>query len=304
MKVHLITNCTNLKNSSIQDKTQLNSLINKFDSQKIVRSWLKQLNDAEQKFTAIKVYAGDHWKVAKSVKNANVELWVLSAGYGLIHSSSMITAYDATFSKESDNSIHHTGLSNNEWWSAIHQIRDNVQFGCDSLSSLVINNDADKFFIAASPAYLKVIEEELLQLTSTGQLTTENLFIVSSKCNLSIKLKPFFLESSANFSSTLKGGRVSLNIRLAKHLLANSDGCNIDKKTVFNRYNCLKNNSQELVIHQRKKLSDEEVISFIKDEIQGNKHVAMSASKLLIKLRSQNFACEQKRFSHLFKETL
>lgn len=304
MKVHLITNCTNLKKSSIQDKTQLNSLVNKFDSQKIVTSWLKRLNDAEQKCSANQVYAGDHWKVAKSIKNPNVELWVLSAGYGLIHSSSMITAYDATFTKESDNSIHHTGLSNNEWWSLIHKRRDNAQFGCDSLSSLAINNGADKFFIASSPAYLKVIEEELLELTSTGQLTTENLFIVSSKCNLNIKLKPFFLESSANFSNTLKGGRVSLNIRLAKYLLANSDGCNIDKKTVFNRYNSLKNNSQELVIHQRNKLSDEEVLSFIKDELQVNKHVTMSASKLLIKLRSQNLACEQKRFSRLFKETL
>ncbi|PKH01379.1 hypothetical protein CXF72_17050 [Psychromonas sp. MB-3u-54] len=304
MKVNLITNCTNLKKSNIQDKTQLNSLVTKFDSQKIVSSWLKRLNNALQKFPAKQVYAGDHWKIAKSVKNPNVELWVLSAGYGLIHSSSMITAYDATFSKESDNSIHHTGLSNNEWWRLIHQIRDKVQFGCGSLSSLVKDNGADKFFIAASPAYLKVIEEELLELISTGKLTTENLFIVSSKCNLNIKLKPFFLESSANFSSTLKGGRVSLNIRLAKHLLENSNDCNIDKQTVFNRYNSLKNNSQKLVIHQRNKLSDEEVISFIKDELQVNKHVNMSASKLLIKLRSQNLACEQKRFSRLFKETL
>jgi hypothetical protein len=32
--------------------------------------------------------------------------------------------------------------------------------------------------------------------------------------------------------------------------------------------------------------------------------VTMSASKLLIKLRSQNLACEQKRFSRLLKETL
>ena len=304
MKVHLITNCTNLKKNTIKDKVQLKSLILDSGSEDIQNSWMQLLNDANQKLPANQVYAGDHWKVATSVRDPNIELWVLSAGYGLIHSSSEITSYDATFSKNSDNSIHNIGLSNNEWWNVIHEIRDNTQFGCDSLSSLVISNSADKFFIAASPDYLKIIEDELLELISKGKLTSENLFIASSKCNLNIKLIPFFLESSAKLSSTLKGGRVSLNIRLAKYLLAHTDTCDINKKTVFDRYNNLINNSQELIIHKRNKLSDKEVISFIKNELQANKHEAVSASKLLIKLRNQSFACEQKRFSRLFKETI
>ncbi|MBA6295966.1 DUF6884 domain-containing protein [Colwellia sp. MB02u-9] len=304
MKIHLITNCTNLKKSNIQGKIQLKNLIGNNSAQTIVNSWCDKLEKAEQKVPANEVYAGDHWKVAKSIIKPNLELWVLSAGYGLIHNSSKIGSYDATFSSGSENSINKTGLSNSEWWDTLHQKRSADVLKVESLHSLVSTNIGDVFFIAASPDYLKVIQNELQQLVLEQKLTNENFFIVSSKHNINKQLIPFFLESKADFCSTLKGGRVSLNIRLAKYLLDETEVNIFDCKRVIDKYNDLEKNAIKLLVKNRKKLSDEEVVSFVKKELDIFQGAKVSASMLLKKLRNENLACEQKRFSRLLKELL
>ena len=304
MKIHVITNCTNLKKKSIKEKVGLKNLLSNFNSKNIVTTWLDQLNSAKIKLPAHQVYAGDHWKVATSINDKHIELWILSAGYGLIHNSSMITAYDATFSKDSENSIHHTEFTNKEWWDKLHQTRDNTLFGCASINALIDKNKTDTFFIAASPDYLKVIEKELLLLIDSGKITKNNLFIISSKQPLHKKLMPFFFESNANFSSTVKGGRVSLNIRLAKYLLSKLTPCSINNKTILTKYNELKNNTQVVSVQQRAKLTDNEIKQFIKYELKNNSHLKMSSTSLLKILRNQNLACEQKRFTRLLKESL
>jgi len=304
LKIHLVTNCTNLKKTNIQGKIQLRNLIENNSAQNIVNSWCDQLENAEQKVPANEVYAGDHWKVAKSIIRPNLELWILSAGYGLIHNSSKIGSYDATFSNGSENSINKTGLTNSEWWNNLHQIRNNEAFKCNSLQSLVSANTDDIFFIAASPDYLKVIQDELEQLVLEKKLTNENFFIVSSKHNISEQLIPYFLESKADFCSTLKGGRVSLNIRLAKYLLGESETNVFDSKSVIDKYNDLEKSAIKLLVKNRQKLTDEDVIAFIKSELDKHHKAKISATMLLKNLRNKNLACEQKRFSRLLKEVL
>lgn len=304
MKIHLITNCTNLKKSNIKGKIQLKNLIENNSAQTIVNSWCEKLENAEQEVPANELYAGDHWKVAKSIVKPNLELWVLSAGYGLIHSSSQIGSYDATFSSGSENSINKSGLTNSEWWNTLHQRRNSDVFKCESLHSLVSINTDDIFFIATSPDYLKVIQDELKQLVLEKKLTNENFFIVSSKHNISEQLIPYYLESKADFCSTLKGGRVSLNIRLAKYLLGESEANVFESKNVIDKYNDLEKNAIKLLVKNRQKLSDEEVISFIKNELDIHQGTKASASMLLKNLRNKNLACEQKRFSRLLKDLL
>lgn len=304
MKIHLITNCTNLKKSNIKGKIQLKNLIENNSAQTIVNSWCEKLEKAEQKAPANEVYAGDHWKVAKSIIKPSLELWVLSAGYGLIHSSSQIGSYDATFSSGSENSINKTGLTNREWWKTLHQRRNSDALKCQSLRSLVSTNADDVFFIAASPDYLRVIQDELKQLVLEKKLSNKNFFIVSSKHNVDENLTPFFLESKADFCSTIKGGRVSLNIRLAKYLLGESEVHIFDSKSIIDKYNNLEKNSIKLLVKNRKKLSDEEVVSFIENELKIYQGAKVSASMLLKNLRNKNLACEQKRFTRLLKDLL
>ncbi|WP_157726628.1 hypothetical protein [Thalassotalea crassostreae] len=280
----------------------MKDLINEHETDTIVDSWYKQLNNAEQKLPANKVYSGDHWKVALSIMTQSIDLWVLSAGYGLIHNSSPIGSYDATFSKGSENSIDRTGLGNSEWWNSIHQSRDSNVFKTSSLKTLVTNNPNDVFFIATSPDYLKVIESELCDLVSQNKLTKSNLVIVSSKQNLNEKLIPYFLESSADFSSTLKGARVSLNIRLARYLLEHIESIGFDYNKVLEKYNHLKKISVKKMAKNRQKLTDEEIGEFIKNEINLNQQTKISATLLLNKLRNRNHACEQKRFNRLLKD--
>jgi len=303
MKIHLITSCTNLKKSSIKGKISLKDIKCELNPIDTVKSWIESIENPEQQVAVSDLYVGDHWKIANSINYPNLDLWVLSAGYGLVHKSSLVGSYDATFSPDSDNAIKHAGLENHEWWDAIHQYRSKENYSCDDFSSLIELNRSDIFVVAASPSYLKVISSDLKHLISRGILTKDNLVIISSKHNIGKELEDYLLISSADFSSTLKGARVSLNIRLAQYLLDSREGEFKGVQTIMDKYNQLRNNSLKHIAVVRKKLTDDEVINFIRSELK-ILGIDTGASLLLRNLRSNNLACEQKRFTKLFKQVM
>ena len=87
-------------------------------------SWLCELSKREKQGPALEVYVGDHWSVSKDILvNYAQDLWVISAGYGLINAQKTIASYDATFSTGDRNSISnnlgfdsHPKEQNKAWW--------------------------------------------------------------------------------------------------------------------------------------------------------------------------------------------
>ena len=73
---------------------------------------------------AIDLYAGEHWDVARRLANlsdadTSVELWVCSAGYGLIPASAPSAPYAATFTPGNADSVPDGAEGASAWWNAL-----------------------------------------------------------------------------------------------------------------------------------------------------------------------------------------
>ena len=92
----------------------------------------------------------------------------------------------------------------------------------------------------------------------------------------------------------------ALNVRVAEHIINSLDGMQVSLESARAVVADLASKSPPLKKYSRRTMSDEEVRSFVAEELKSNTRVSKSA--LLRKLRDQGYACEQTRFSALFSE--
>lgn len=301
MKVHLITNCTSNKRKFCSKPPIALSEIKKNKNESVVKEWLELLHYNGETVAAIDLYLGDHWSIAREIYKKNKLVWVISAGWGLINIETPIYPYNATFTKGDPNSVSYPDVNNSaiqqnrKWWNDLHKRRC-LDF---SIEKLFEDFSGDYFFIAVSPQYINVIEPELAELKKKGVITSKNTFILTSGKGLQESLRELQYLVSEDFCSILGGSRISLNIRLARYLMEGCDSHDDIQEFVTQKYNLLCDSSKPAKKYDRIKLSDEEVISFIKKVITDED--IRSATAGLKKLRSKGMACEQKRFGHLFK---
>ncbi|GGB75527.1 hypothetical protein GCM10011607_39810 [Shewanella inventionis] len=304
LKVHLITNCTNVKRKHLQNKVSFGDVLN--TEQPDIKDWVDAISNNKSRDLAINTYAGDHWTVAKDINNDGVPLWVLSAGFGFISGQDNICSYDATFSNNGENAVRlfsNTNDSNKDnitWWEQLHLNR------CYSyqhdFSSMVRHHKNDNFCISTSPQYLKVILPELIKLRESGHITEKNTIIITSKVELPQSLQSLRLIATEDFCELLQGSRVSLNIRLARYLLKELSSSDDFISQIKERYVRLQRRSKPAKKFDRVKVDDEEVANYIIKKLECGSPKS-SATVLLNAFRNDGFACEQKRFGKIFQLT-
>ena len=300
MSFYLITNCTNNKSSKAEKKLLFSDFISK---RNVVDEWLNSLNDKHATIKAIDMYVGDHWKNVRKINQSGVPVSIVSAGYGLISSDKHIHSYDATFSSNNKSSVNQIFNSkrltdrNIEWWQSIHKSAQRLS----PVKSLIEQNDGSFFVISLAPDYLRVIEPELIHLAEQNIINADNTVIISGDVKLNSSLNSLYIKNSEDFCKELGGSRISLNIRLTKYLMENIDTTSSIANQINSRYKDLISVSEPAQKFKRTKLSDEELIDFIKDEMMDLTNLKVSASMLLRQLRNKGLACEQKRFSKLYK---
>src|SRR4051794_32980217 len=101
-RIIFVLSCTQRKRESAPAELQLRSVTTRPEERP--HTWIKRLAEVHAiSAKARETYAGDHWRAACEAHRLGLkyssrsELWVLSAGYGLISSESLIKAYSATF---------------------------------------------------------------------------------------------------------------------------------------------------------------------------------------------------------------
>ncbi|MDN3652334.1 hypothetical protein QWY77_06110 [Thalassotalea ponticola] len=304
MKFHLITNCTNSKSSKAKKKIKFSDSIGK---QCVESHWLDSIYADSPSIKAIDLYVGDHWSNVKRLSEVCSEISVVSAGYGLISSEQLIHSYDATFSSNTENSVGQIYDSklladrNRLWWNAIHR---HNHYDVGPIYSLYKSVEPSIFVFALSPSYLKVVEPELVALRKENIATPDNTLIISSDAKIDDSLEKMFYRNSEDFCTELGGSRVSLNIRLAKFFIERLNNNSAFSTQAASIYKEIQKRAKPATKFNRKKLTDEDVILFIRDEIKVAGKAKFSASTLLKKLRDKGLACEQKRFGSLYKQVV
>jgi hypothetical protein len=314
--INLIVTCTSRKTRTPVRGLRLRDLREKSIANR-ARQWLRKLrtNGSAKDFEteALNLYCGEYWSVVRELPmvaqkcGVALRFWICSAGYGLISPQSKIRAYAATFSSEEDDCVTRgVGADSRQaaarqWWQQMAKWSGPRDNPVRSLTSLAREHPRTPLVVVASSDYLHAIENDLRGALS-ALLSPDLLLIVSAGTKSLGNLTQHLLPCDARLQSLVGGTRASLNIRIARLLIARTGNKQLGMERATIQMARLLRKQPAIVRYQRHPASDEQICSFIRFEL--NRSRIVSHSLLLRKFRDSGRACEQSRFANLYRQTV
>lgn len=311
--IYIVASCTDRKRERPPAALRLRSVAPHAADDRAER-WWDRLHDHRSPTTiASDLYVGDHWTVVRSLPEVaraagyRAELWVASAGYGLIPASASVRSYSATFGGRHPDSVAPNGMGalrtsvNRAWWTALCAF--SFTRGVPrSLAELAQDDPGAWIVVVASPDYVSAISNDLLAARKHLKRAAR-LLVVSSVTGPELgELTTNIIPSDARLQAAVGGALLSLHARVARKILQEAHRWDLDAEVVKPRYERLLARSSAPPRAHRDKLSDAEVRRFIRT--QRAKQIDVTHTRLLRQLREDGSACEQSRFRELFfKET-
>lgn len=256
------------------------------------------------------LYAGDQWQISKALPDVGAEaglqvnLWVCSAGYGLIHSATPIRPYSATFSSTHPDSVR---TSNSrlepkvltEWWKLLQEWKGPQPKQCRSIASIAREYQRSPLLIVVSSVYLGAICDDIKR--AVDELSDTNLLtIISGGLVRAGDLTPNLLPCDGRFQKLLGGALMSLNVRVARRILQNANHVPLNVEELTKAYRLLLRRQPEMQVYDRQAMTDRDVSRYISLRLRETPQ--LKASPMLRALRDSGFACEQKRFGRIFNQ--
>lgn len=328
-KIHIIANCANRKR--VPPTKELGLISSQADLKKRAAIWWENLNissvenENQSKIKANELYIGSYWSNIRQLPDKAdqsgfvSDLWIISAGYGLISSSDDIYSYSATFTPGDKNSVingEHDVKRRDEklrkWWELISNYQLSQSSNPRKLSQLFRKNSDNYFLIVASGSYLSAVENDLLEGIKSLS-SPENLIIVTSKSfaneNLQMNVVPADarLQCSGDCAEFCEkhlvppGIRGTISASLACKIIERSKEDGFNAPSIKQYVQAIIEKSPSLVNFNRTRLEDTGVFEFINKELA--KLPSASCTFLLRKLRESGSACEQKRFREIYLTT-
>jgi hypothetical protein len=309
--IHILAACTDRKRLPVPPSLRLGNIAIR-DTSRRARAWSKRLRmDGVESTSAERLYAGDHWSIVRRLPpmiekhGLSSKSWVISAGYGLVPITAKIHPYAATFADSHRDSVVNEVVSTTSrkakvqtWWKEVCSMKTAGVKKPVSISALARKSSKAVFVIIASPSYLLALEQDLLATLKVLKDPNQLIIISSPSGNLSQKLRDHIVPSVESLQSLLGGALGSLHARVASLIFRNAHKWDLRADSLRKRLKKLASKGRSLRRYDRKRLSDREIKSFIRESLRRSPQI--SCSLLLQKLRRSNLACEQKRFTNLF----
>ena len=296
--VHVIVTCANRKSLPIPSHLQLGEVSGSSAIER-VRTWIARLADtgSAPNIPAFDLYAGEHWSVARKFKGhertgEEIRLWATSAGYGLIPAEAQIMPYHATLTPGQADSVPSDAAS---WWRWLNEWPGPVPEYPRGIGALIASDPAAVYMFVLSKNYLRACGDDI----ATGAehiADPDRLLIVSAGARLQGDLAAFAVPADARLQAQFSGTRRALNARIGLHLLTAG---------IRGRSEATANLTQLLAAqppiprYDRKKQTDGEILDLIAQRL--SQTPTTSANRLLREFRDAGLACEQHRFTRLFR---
>lgn len=298
-RIRVVVTCSDRKRIRIPTDLQLRSVPQATQDVRC-EAWVERLQwMGISDVVAADLYCGDHWFVARSLPGmfAGLELWVASAGYGLIPASARIKPYAATFAPgHADSVVVREADSGARWWHSLGGWAGPVAGAPRSLAQLAAMDPKAPMLVVASAVYTGALASDILE-ARTALADREAVAVVSIGVPPSSGLYDLVIPADARLQAELGGARQSLNVRLARRLLDATNGlvCQGALRTAARE---LMEAAPPPPRYHRTPRTDYEVRRDIAAALR--RAPGASYSKLLRRYRDQGFACEQQRFRALF----
>jgi len=317
-KLIVITSCTNRKKNTEYGPRRL-GLYSSTRLSSRSQQWLQVLQESsEEVVSARELYAGDHWSVIKSLNGlvgstVDLQLWIVSAGYGLISESTSVSTYSCTFASGQDDSIHRGVITvskeanSRQWWKELQKWQGPEPGQPRSVEELVRQNPEATLLVVLSQEYLKAIQDDLKKAL-VAMVNPEKFLIVSVGTDrIDLPIRKHLLPGDARlqqlFASDPSSGRttmVSLNAKVARRMIEDQASVPLELATQKQRFRDWLNELKPLPKFDRTPMTEVQVKLFIREEVKTNPKT--SATQLLRKLRDSGRACEQRRFRQIFDD--
>lgn len=303
--LHIVATCSDRK--SHPPAVRLRDAVGRSIAERFA-SWRSAVRDAKgQRTAAEELYQGGYWTVVRDLPAVATSmgwrpnLWVSSAGYGIVSNTEGLVPYSATFATGHADSV--AGASRDDqatrqWWRCATSGRGALG---RSMCSIVESDPGSTILVLASPIYLRAMAADLAASISAFR-GRGALFIVSSRVPSSEpSLAECWLPSHATQQAALGGALVSLHARAVRHLLRAVSPRDFVKENLSIMSKELEGEAGET----RKRspgaaMTDDDVLAFIRTHLATDPKA--SHTGLLRQLRASGRACEQSRFRQLFKQ--
>ena len=307
--VALVVSCTKRKHGQVQSQMFFHTL-GPMQVNLLADEWLQRMKQTEGHCVAENLYCGAGWKHACRARSAvekklgTANLYILSAGFGLLRAKDLVPPYMATFSpdqnqvaRQVEGSISVTE-AHRKWWQSIMAARKQ-----ELPSALAELHTYDYVVAAASADYLEAAQDDLYNLALI--YGRKQLFIISiaaSQRDIDPAIKSCLLPIDICIERMLPGPRFTVNERALVWILDR-----VIPKVSWNREAIDVEISKKLAPYQIAKatlpkrrlikMSDTEIKMWIRLKFEQLPNT--SKYSLLRDFRSSKGSCEQGRFSRL-----
>lgn len=298
----IITSCTNRKRQIGESITLRN--VTKFKSLKELSDhWRILVSSARVLEPAHSLYQGRSFTEAKAAASkANAQLFIASAGHGIVFSEERLPSYNLTVTAGSTNplvqALTRLGKNSTEWWSALTERKDERR----SLSALMDATEREsRLVVLAMPSsYLTMLSADIANLT-TKQIS--RLRIITSERGIG-ELPAKSQGSALPYDERLEGNQAYAGTRndfaqrALRHFITELDGLNLPLEAAKERVQQAMAALTRRSTPKREKKTDAEIEQLIKrNRIKFNN----SQSAMLRWLRDEKkISCEQGRFRQLW----
>ena len=257
---------------------------------------------AAKRVRAIELYGGGVWGILrageKRLREAGIEIRIVSAGLGLLSPDDKVPAYDATFAPGGKNSIggaHGAVARNRGWWKLLGEWQRGW-VGPRSLHATVKQFPNAAHVVALPSDYLDAVLEDVRAIMNDPECIKRTLVLAAPYYPAS-RWIPGMVQIPGDLYGALGGTRGTVLARAGLFLAGELKGDVIDPAAVTKALKPLHAKAKPLPV--RTVQSDAKVSQFIRAVLRQNP--GTGRTPLLAKFRAEGFACERTRFLRLYQ---
>jgi len=302
--VHIVVTCTNRKRHPVPARLHLGDLQERRPDARFA-VWTRRLSTDGPAVPAIDLYGGEHWRIARDLPaqiGDAAQLWVCSAGYGLVAAETRLNPYSATFSPGVADSVGKTTGQVRDWWRRLTTWAGPEPGRPRSFADLARRDPGASVVAVLSDAYIRACADDLCD--AADLLDDSDRFAVIGPATRGRDIDDLLVPVGAGLRALVGGSLQALHVRVAAHLLSS-----MERQGRFSRawlVDAAREAADTAPADPSRRtggirLSDPEVQSFIRAELALG---VASATVLLRRLRESGRSCGQARFKQLFVESV